>query len=821
MASPTLNRNWLPHLSAQFERARPVLFTGAGFSRGAKNILDQPIPSVQQLKEALWAVSFPGTPFEEGSSLQDLYENAQRRNRNKLTEVMTTFFTTAPDSVPSWYEKIFRMPWQRVYTLNVDDLPLATSRKYNLPREIVQISATNSNEARTHSTNHSKQLEVIHLNGKLSDVPDYVTFSTSQFAQRLAMPDPWYLRFAGDLLTTPVIFIGTRLDEPPLWQHLVLRSGRGGRETQELRHRSYLVTPSLDKGREALLAEFNVDWVPMGAEQFVGEILDQLGPASRAGHGFLATSVAERSPDEARLKEIAELATNPNEPSEFLLGQEPIWADLQSGRAISRESDDALWKVVSEAQQVMATKPLVVVTGTAGSGKSASLMRACLRMVAEGHRIGWVDRASELSPGQVRAAMKSRGAPEILAIDDADMFGADLASWIRTIVLNDSHPLVILAARSGRVDRALNPSVLREVSVTEVAMPHLADSDINGLIDLLEREKKLGILTGKPRNEQQRAFRDQAGRQLLVAMIQATSGRRFEEKAVEELLDLDAEGQRIYSFIAVASSFRFGLSREEILIATADFSNAALNTVTQLTRRHIVTDKAGAIWARHRKIAEILTDALAKQGQLGPAVKGLARLAATKVNPSLRRSDRAWRMLRSFLNHDFLLRVTGREVARNLYGSLEDILAWDFHFWLQRGSLEVEDGDLNLAEHYLNTGRGLDPDDTYLQTEWAYLVFKKACANPGAPEAAQAVNEATETLEELTTRLGDPYPYHILGSQGLSWARRGIPGSVEKEKYLRKLLSKIEEGAKKYQNEEDLAQLHSDIKREYLQIATR
>jgi hypothetical protein len=167
----------------------------------------------------------------------------------------------------------------------------------------------------------------------------------------------------------------------------------------------------------------------------------------------------------------------------------------------------------------------------------------------------------------------------------------------------------------------------------------------------------------------------------------------------------------------------------------------------------------------------------------------------------------------------FLLRNVGLEVARNLYGSLENVLSWDPHFWLQRGSLEVEVGDLNLAEHFLGISMSLDRDDVYLQTEWAYLLFKKACDNPAAKESPELVKEATESLETLMIRVGDPYPYHLLGSQGLSWARRGIGTPREKEAYLKRLIHRTDEGSKKYPKEEELRQMLTDLKKEYLGIA--
>ena len=818
MATLAINRNWFLHIQSQFERARPILFTGAGFSLSARNICGEPVPSASALRTMLWELCFPGTAVEDGSSLQDLYEHALRRNRLRLSELLTRKLTVEPGSVPAWYSKILGMPWQRCYTLNIDDLEEAASSRFDLPRTPVPISATDE-RMRVKGDPTRAELEFIHLNGTIQDIPDRITFSTTQYAERLARPEPWYLRFASDLLTSPVIFVGTRLDESPLWQHLTLRLSRGGPELRELRHRSYLVTPTLDRARLALLAEFNVEHIAMGAEEFTDQILAPMESAARKGLEYLR-SEARAHGEKPRLREVSEVANNPAEHNEFLLGSEPIWADIQANRAISRECDEALWDTVSSAMKRDPIRGLIVITGTAGSGKSASLMRACLRLAADGVHVGWVDRQTDLSPRQIRAAMRSPDAPQVLAIDDADIYGSETAAWVRDLVRGDSRPLILAGVRSGKVDRIFDPVVLKDVEREEIVMPHLADRDISSLIDLLEREKRLGILAAKPRHERERAFQEQAGRQLLVAMLQATSGKRFEEKAVQELVDLEPDAQRIYALIAVASSFRFGLTREDILIASADFTNAALNAVGHLVGRHIVVERLGGfVWARHRRLAEIITDELAKQGQLKEAVIGLARLAAAKVSPAMRRSDRPWRMLIAFINHAFLLRTVGLEVARNLYGSLEMILSWDHHFWLQRGSLEVEVGDLNLAEHFLSTSRGFNPDDAFLRTEWAYLLFKKACDNPAAKDAPEMVKEATDLLETLMSRSGDTYPYHLLGSQGISWARRGIRGSREKEAYLKRLMHTLEEGCKRYPKEDDLRQLWADLKREYLGIA--
>ena len=428
----------------------------------------------------------------------------------------------------------------------------------------------------------------------------------------------------------------------------------------------------------------------MTAEEFATRILSQMGDAVAKGTAILTQPRRSRhEASEIVLPEVASLAVAQGEKSEFLLGQEPVWDDLHSGRAIERESDTKVWEAVRAALGRGDTKGLVVITGTAGSGKSTSLMRVCLRLAAAGTRVGWLDRQSELSPRDIRHAMKGDDAPPVLAIDDADLLGFDLGGTIHEICMSGKAPLVIAAIRATRQDRFLNPARMGPVPREEVSMPPLADADISGLIEVLERENRLGILRGVPRPEQERAFRSNAGRQLLVAMIQATSGRRFEEKVIEELAGLEPDAQYLYALVMAASSFRFDLSRQDLLVGSGDQSNAALNLVEQLVKRHVIFEspnRDGSVRARHRVIAEIVVNELQKTGQLAPVLGGLARIAAVKVSPTMPRHARPWRLVRQVINHDFLKRTIGPESARNLYASIEPLLGWDGHYIGYKGA---------------------------------------------------------------------------------------------------------------------------------------
>ena len=661
------------------------------------------------------------------------------------------------------------------------------------------------------------------LNGTIEGIPDKVTFSTSQYAQRLSSPDHLYARLVSEILSRPIVFVGTKIDESPLWQSIETRRRKGSRGTRELRPRSYLITPELDRPREDRLATFNIVWIKMTAREFSEEVLEKLNEASQKGFGNLG-ELKKYKRDDARIDFVSDLSTRPEESSEFLLGSEPIWADIQSDRAIFRESDEKLEQIFRDCLKTSEVRGIIIVTGTAGSGKSTSLMRLALKASAEGLRVGWVDRTTNLSARELISAMNRDDSPEILIIDEAEIFRNRLPHTLRDIVFLEKKPLVLVSIRATAVDRFINPVILNNIPQHEVTVRHLADSDIDALLNVLDRENRLGVLKGKSINEQRRKFRNFAGRQLLVAMISATSGRRFDEKIWDEFEELPQRDQLIYATVCMATTFRCTLSRQDILTALNETTNEVLNTIQSLLNRHILVESprgSGHLRARHRLIAERVRSELQRSGQLVDVVNGLGFLAAMnnlQMNSQEKNSNNS-RLLRSIISHKFLRGTIGPKNSQLFYHELEDYLSGDSHYWLQRGSLEVECGDLHLAENFLGQARALAPDDRLVDNEWAYLLFRKALSNPLSTNASDMVEEAMGILESLIADSASrPHPFHILGRQGLEWSRCGIVTREDRVRYLRKLISLVEKGLVYYPNNQDLINIHEDLRREYMTL---
>jgi hypothetical protein len=579
----------------------------------------------------------------------------------------------------------------------------------------------------------------------------------------------------------------------------------------------------LDRAKQARLEAFNVFWVKLTARAFAEQVLPDVSESVSAGLDFLAREDARGSED-GKLQEVSNLRAQASHRSEFLLGEEPTWSDIAEGRAITREFDAQATQSMRDLLDRTAARKVLLVSGTAGSGKSTLLRRLALDLDGSGHRVAWVDYDLDTSPREIRRVMRGDDPPKVLIVDDADVYGNELSVIAAELLHTTNPPLMIFAIRSGRIEKIFAGHAAVSSRTFEISMPPLSDPDISALVDLLHRENRLGVLREIPRPEQEEIFRKECGRELLVAMIQATSGKKFEDKVVEELGELEERQRIAYATVAVAAAFRFSLSTNDVLVATGDTSNEMLNAVDQLVRRHLLRRRTATaeVLTRHRVIAEVILRELQRQGLLHSILPGIAIAAAGKVNSGVPRNARPWRLLKHLLNHDFLYRNVGLETSREIYDSLEASLSWDFHFWLQRGSLEVEFGSLNFAENFLGQSRSLNPHDQFVETEWAYLLFRKAIESPAAPAASTLADEALITLEQLIEARGDRdrYPFHVLGTQGLSWSRRGIPNRLERSRFLRRVLQRLEAGCLLHGHRSELQGIRDDVKREILLLTT-
>lgn len=254
-----------------------MLFTGAGFSSSALDRSGRAVPSTEEITREIWDLCFPEEP-QDDSTLTDLFHHAARHAPDKLDRLLKDRLCVRPESLPDFYEPWLRLPWMRVWTLNVDDIEQAVAKRFGLPKRVRTVSALttrfSSQALRTDA------LPVIHLNGSIDDGIEHVTFSTTQYGERLARSDPWYAQFIDDLVSHPFVIVGTRLEEAPFWRNLHASHGSDVDLHLEV-CRAFIVSPRLTRARRELLQDLGIRWLPMSAEDFASEVLSEAADESQ------------------------------------------------------------------------------------------------------------------------------------------------------------------------------------------------------------------------------------------------------------------------------------------------------------------------------------------------------------------------------------------------------------------------------------------------------------------------------------------------------------------------------------------------------------
>lgn len=208
--------------------------------------------------------------------------------------------------------------------------------------------------------------------------------------------------------------------------------------------------------------------------------------------------------------------------------------------------------------------------------------------------------------------------------------------------------------------------------------------------------------------------------------------------------------------------------------------------------------------------------------QLLEPYRGVLRTMATRYVRSERRS-RETRLFTALISHGRMVRTFDVGDARTLYQEVEELCRDDYHYWLQRGSLEVESGSLPLARTWLAQARAGDGErDFRVQTEWAYYLIKSAARKPSATDAFRKVDEGEQILLDQIDATGarDSYPWHVYGSQMLAWLRRAPLSEDERARKLEAVLRKLDDAIELHRGNRELNVLRADVEKQWLLTQT-
>ena len=293
---------------------------------------------------------------------------------------------------------------------------------------------------------------------------------------------------------------------------------------------------------------------------------------------------------------------------------------------------------------------------------------------------------------------------------------------------------------------------------------YLNHSEIENLVNLLTKYDALGPnLSGKNFEEQVKEFEKKAGRQLLVALHEATHGRPFEEILLDEYNSIiPPEAQRLYLTVCVLNRLkvpvRAGLISRVHGIPFEKFHDHLFKPLEHVVQVVKLPWGDFAYQTRHSEIAQIvfdqvLTDSTERFNEYIRIVHALNPVYSVDYQ-SLRG------MLRAKWVHELF---PSYEDGKAIYQSASENLKNDAYLLQQMANYERirPNGNLPLAQTLLEKARIIELSDSTIVHTLAEVLRARAESTDKRLERTRFRNEARALLRNIPDT-GSSFRYAVV-----------------------------------------------------------
>jgi len=335
---------------------------------------------------------------------------------------------------------------------------------------------------------------------------------------------------------------------------------------------------------------------------------------------------------------------------------------------------------------------------------------------------------------------------------------------------------------------------------------------------LLEKNKSLGTLAHLDLAHRRVQLAEQAGRQLLVALHEATLGRRFEDILVDEFNNVQPyEAQRMYLTICILNRLgvpvRAGLIARVHGIPFTDFKArlfAPLEHVVFAEKDPVIRDYSYR--ARHPHIAEVVFTRI-----LSNAEERFDAYTRTLSALSLAYSadERAfWQMTRG---RKLMELFPDRNMVTQIFAAAKGIVGEDPHLLHQIALYEInrEDGNQAEAARLLKRAADLAPWDSTIKHSVAELKLRSAETARTELERKKLLRDAADISAGLiSSEKTDSYPFHTLAKARLRLLQLALtegPPDIEIEKLAKEVEQTLFDALQRFPGDPYLLETESQL----------
>lgn len=804
---------------------RAVLFLGAGASFGATSAGGAKIPMAEELKR-LVAARFLEPGYED-ADFKTVYDFAA--SNSSVRELQQFLYETlAPFEPAAFHHLIPRFVWAGLATTNYD---LIIEKTYGEAVASLQDLLPCCSDADNSTIAPSEgKLLYIKLHGCVSHyqtVAPPLVGSTEQIIHHKEGRSGQFAQFLEWARTCTLVFAGYGLGDANLRTLFdeIVKDG-------DNRPRHYIVRPGMKEVEQRYWSDRRVQAYPITFEALLQHLDQEIRPEQRKlalhAQAQQATTltrfigVAGRSESRSLQDFIAnhcehvceDTATGGGSPQKFYEGFDLGWYPVERSLDAERRINGTILNEQVVPTTGITRPQLAVLKAHAGAGKSVTLRRIAWEAARRhGRLVLFTKSPSGLSVDAFEEIVSLTNQTIYLVIDDLADVVVEAERLIRHAGKKSWRLVVIAGARVNEWNTRCEP--LHALVDEQYDLKYLSEAEIDGLLAKLEAHGCLGFLASLTPEKRKHQLRDVYGRQLLVALHEATKNKSFRDIIRDEFLSIFPPEARVL-YLDVCSLHRLGPPVRAGLIGRVhgirfeDFQDQFLLPLEQVI--DVQRDASIGDWvykARHSYIAQIVYEEVLKsvEDKFDNIMRIIGRLNPTY---SYDREVIAEMVRASTLAREFKDRRHGDaifEAAISSFGREPFLLH-------QRGIYEMRLASsadaLDAAERFLRQALDLEPNKGAFQHSLAELALRRADQARDAQERATWRAKADAIATPLARNSASSHAHHTLVKSAVAAVREALDKAEQTDDELtqeafaqavRTAEERLRQGLQKFPNE--------------------
>ena len=607
-------------LVSQIRDGRAVLLLGAGASIQATTLEGMPAPTTQDLADRL-ANRFL-SDVHHGSDLLTVAELAvSETDLHTVQEYISSLLLELKPTAAHTLLPTFR--WRGLATTNYDRLIESAYQSNPLHTQSL-FPLISDNDKMEDALAGADRLPLLKLHGCISRTRDEsipFILTPDQYVNHRRHRDSLFRTLQEWGSDSVLVAVGQSLRDQDL-RYILLELDQKGLS----RPRFYIVGPSLSSEEGRFWEGKRITPIRCTFDEFMDSLNDRLPTPLRS----VVIDDRDDLPIERRLtrpilRETRNyLASETDfvhggmeikhvEPGSFYRGLGATWSAILQNLDVRRRLVDTLLYEVILADDSDRRSPteFFLVSAEAGAGKSLCLQRTAWEAATEAERIClYITPEGRLDPKAILDVAAATDERLFLFVDNAAEHVDDLDTLLSTAQQQKLRLTVISAERQNQWH--IYCEALQSYLSADYRLNYLNHNEIVQLLRLLADNSSLGYLEQLPHDKRVAELQDHTGRQLLVALLEATHGRPLEDILLDEFEHIVPErAQSLYLTVCVLNRLdipvRAGLISRIHDIPFTDFREELFKPLEHVVRAEYSKRLREYLYrARHPLIAQVV-----------------------------------------------------------------------------------------------------------------------------------------------------------------------------------------------------------------------